>query len=208
MLTREWSPKQNEPPTEQDRLELFSDLGHQYEIATRALRKAATDSGRQDSNLPHGWMLRAALLRKFFMGRDNQVHLDKVAEAIGSVAQELGVFDEKYQTCCADVRDGFVSLPTTGTHIRNIGGPASGCYTTEKIFEQVTYGNVLHADYGKWRQTRANSAYMKALKGLVHSRESLLLDLIQPVDRLLGEGRGKVRGGAPGIRLYRDSSTE
>lgn len=205
MLSEEWTPADRNPPSDEDRLELFSDLAHQYEVATRPLREADADPRWHSEELTHGRFVRAALLRKFFIGHDRCVHLDKVAESVETVARAAGVFNDEYEAGCAHIRAGMEFLPTTGSHITNTGGPTQGTYTPGQVFELVAYGNVLHADYGKWRHTRTHAShmYMASLAGTVHRMEVLLLSLLDPVDRLLGEGRGVVRGGssAPVVRI-------
>ena len=208
MLSEEWTPIDRNPPSDEDRLELFSDLAHQYETATRTLRQADANSAWHSEELTHGRLVRAALLRKFFIGRDDHVHLDKVVESIEVVARASGIFDDECQAGCANIRAGFEFLPTTGQHITNMGGPTQGTYTPGEVFELVAYGNVLHADYGKWRHTRTHAGrmYMASLAGTVHHMEGLLLSLLGPVDKLLGKGRGKVRGGtrAPVVPISDD----
>ena len=197
MLSPEWSPNDSKPPTDEDRLELFSDLAHQYDVATRSLREADHDASRHSEDLTHGRFVRAALLRKFFIDSDSHVHLDKVVESIEAVARAAGTFDDALQAECDTIRASFLNLPTTGQHITNTGGPTQGTYTPGDVFKLVAYGNVLHADYGKWRQTRTHASrmYMASLAGTVHNMEHVLLSLIDPVDQLLGDHRGRARSG-------------
>lgn len=197
MLSPEWSPRDSKPPTDEDRLELFSDLAHQYDVATRSLREADTDASQNSEELTHGRLVRAAFLRKFFIGSDNHVHLDKVVESIEAVARAAGKFDDAFQAGCDNIRGSFPNLLTTGQHITNTGGPTQGTYKPGDVFKLVAYGNVLHADYGKWRQTRTHAGrmYMASLAGTVHRMEHVLLSLIDPVDQLLGDHRGRAKSG-------------
>lgn len=178
-------------------MELFSDLAHQYDVATCSLRETDIHASRHSEELTHGRFVRAALLRKFFIGSDNHVHLDKVAESVETVARAAGIFDDALRAGCDNIRASFLNLPNTGQHITNTGGPTQGTYTPGDVFKLVAYGNVLHADYGKWRQTRTHASrmYMASLASTAHRMEHVLLSLIDPVDELLGEHRGRARSG-------------
>ena len=206
MLHSDWSVDDRQPPTDEDRLEMFSDLAHQYDVATKSLRLMEGNESVPPSDLNHGRLVRAGLIRKFFLGSDTQVHLNKVADSVQVVAECQSAFTDEYRDGCARAKVAYDEWAIKGMSLRNIGGPASrggedGFYSPRAIFSRVAYGNVLHADYGKWRQTRTHAAhsYMRSLAITLESMESMLISMIEPVDRLLGEGRGRSQDGAMSV---------
>lgn len=177
MLATEWNPNNQEPPTDIDRLALFADLARQYEVATHSLRSTDRNPSLSGEELIHSRMVRAALLRKFFLGRHDQVHLDKVAASLKAAIRTASSLDDSPIEKCDTLQADFAHLPTSGGTISN--GATQEEYTAWQVFNLVSYGNILHGDYGKWRLTRSygSHAFMVSLSHTVHRLERLLFTL-------------------------------
>lgn len=184
MLSNEWNPRTQKPPTDSDRLVLFSDLVNQYEVATRSLRDKDTDASSFSEDLAHGRMVRAGLLRKFFLGKDKEVHLNQVISSLRNsphTAPFLGNTDIK---SCNRLLNQFEELPDLAGSVSVPIYEAEPTWSSWEIFHFVAYGNVLHADYGKWRTTRTYGTwfFMASLAKTVHHLEELLFSLAKIVD--------------------------
>lgn len=184
-----------DPPTDEDRLELYSSLARRYERSTRALRAEDSNPGIVNAALVDGRLVRAALLRKFYLGADDQVHLDRVAAALGRHALSTGK-EAVVEATCRLVHEDFQPKQGDGDDTA-----PSLLIMADEVFRLVVYGNVLHADYGKWRKSSTSylgPAFSVSLSKTVHRLERLLLDLLAAVDEVLGEGRGRIRSKAGG----------
>lgn len=199
MLSNEFDPKVNEAPTPEDRLELFSDVAHSYEKLTRELRRSDQVPDVVNAELVEGRLLRAALLRKFYVSGE-QVQLERIVDAVEMVVEPNDRSDHLISACDA-IRNRFQIERTSEEEHEGFQR-----YSAKEAFRTITYGLVLHADYGKWRQLRGElgSAMSLSLSLTVARMEALILGILAPVDAVIGVNRGDIYVVDAGIAEFGD----
>lgn len=144
MTGREGSSR---PPNEFARLVLFADLVDEYDDLTRGLASLPgsvfIDPTAKNSVVPAA-SHRLALLRKFCLAPGDEVHAERVLDAMAACCASpdaLGTVDA--------LRRDFCELAQLFT--LDEGGPSAA--SMQHVVRDWLYGGVLHADYSKHANT-------------------------------------------------------
>lgn len=139
------------PPSEFARLEIFCALVDAYdELATAfPVEQSSFNFGGPARPPADRWhrMVRATALRKFVLGRSDQVYVGTVLRAITACAAS----DDPVAT---EVVDAFSNgLDRVGTVA--CFSDSFGDYDAAELVEDFIYGGLLHGDYGRWQRATA-----------------------------------------------------
>lgn len=184
------------PPSDFARLELFCELVDEYDDLAAAFPISEPSFlliPFSTGVAPDRWarVVRAMALRKFAMGKKDEVYIPKVLDSASSCLSDstLTVNVDSY-------REGFRSL---GLSIRTHEGEGME-RTAPEIIEDLVYGGLLHGDYDRHERTkgRPNMTHDLALWQFIGDVEQFVRELRGVIRRSIEEG---ILTGAPAARV-------
>ena len=169
-------PKKDKPPTAVDALAMFLDLSDQYFRHTEGLRSIDTISEGYEHNteLDASRLLRMALLRKFVSEGEN-LCLRKVLAHYVTVARSDRKVPGAEIRVVDDLRAEYKRAKRPIFAMRYEG--MENWVEASQIFDLMLNGNVLHADYDKWRTSHelGQTQLMVQVMHMVNDFEKLLV---------------------------------
>jgi len=168
-------PKKDKPPTAVAALEMFLDLSDQYLRYTEGLRSIDTISEGYEHNteLDASRLLRMALLRKFVSEGEN-LCLRRILAHYVTVARSERQVPKAEIRVVDDLRAEYKRAKRPIFAMRYEG---MEWVEASQIFDLMLNGNVLHADYEKWKTSHKlnQTQLMVQVTHMVNNFEKLLV---------------------------------